>query len=578
MNQLKISTRLALLIGAMSLLLVVIGGIGLLGISKSNEATQSVYEDRLVVVAKISEIQRLLLRQRLLLAISIITPTPETIAPSMTEMDANIATITKIWDSYMATGLDPEEEKLAKDFFESRKKFVQQGLVPAGAALRANNIPEANRVVVEFVRPLYAPVNQGIDALMKYQLDHGKLDYDASMERYALIRNISIGSILSGLIFAIWFGASLVRGITRSMNQAVGVSNAVAAGDLSHPIQLGGKDEVGLLLNALAAMQTSLINVVSHVRSGSEGVATASSQIASGNNDLAARTENQASALEETAASMEELSATVKQNADSARQANQLAMSASTVAIKGGEVVAQVVETMKGINDSSKKIADIISVIDGIAFQTNILALNAAVEAARAGEQGRGFAVVASEVRSLAGRSAEAAKEIKNLIGASVDRVEHGTALVDQAGTTMSEVVSSIRRVTDLMGEISAASNEQSAGVSQVGEAIVQMDQVTQQNAALVEEMASAASSLNAQAQDLVAAVAVFKLRPGDAPASPPVASVAPARAAAVQHAPVKLPKSSPAASQAPKPQKPVRVALAAAPQGKGDDEEWTSF
>ncbi|MFZ3126820.1 MAG: methyl-accepting chemotaxis protein [Rhodoferax sp.] len=579
MNQLKISTRLALLIGAMSLLLVVIGGIGLQGISKSNEATQSVYEDRLVVVAKISEIQRLLLRNRLALAISIITPTPETIAPSMAEMDANIATITKIWDSYMATGLDPEEEKLAKDFLESRKKFVQQGLVAAGAALRANNIPEANRVVVESVRPLYVPVNQGIEALMKYQLDHGKLDYDASMERYALIRNISIGSILAGLIFAVWFGVSLVRGITRSMNHAVDASNAVAAGDLSHPIQLGGKDEVGLLLKALAAMQTSLIDVVSHVRSGSEGVATASSQIASGNNDLAARTENQASALEETAASMEELSATVKQNADSARQANQLAMSASTVAIKGGEVVAQVVETMKGINDSSKKIADIISVIDGIAFQTNILALNAAVEAARAGEQGRGFAVVASEVRSLAGRSAEAAKEIKNLIGASVDRVEHGTALVDQAGTTMSEVVSSIRRVTDLMGEISAASNEQSAGVSQVGEAIVQMDQVTQQNAALVEEMASAASSLNAQAQDLVAAVAVFKLRPGDAPASPPVASVAPpVRTAAVQHAPVKLAKSSPAASQAPKPQKPVRVALAAVPQGKGDDEEWTSF
>jgi methyl-accepting chemotaxis protein-1 (serine sensor receptor) len=577
MNQFKISTRLAILIGAMSLLLVVIGGIGLLGISKSNEAMQSVYEDRLVVVAKISEIQRLLLRNRLNIAISIITPTPETITPSMVEMDANIATITKIWDSYMATGLDPEEEKLAKDFLENRKKFVQQGLIPAGVALRANNIPEANRVVVESIRPLYVPVNNGIEALMKYQLDHGKLDYDASMARYALIRNISIGSIVAGLIFAIWFGTSLVRGITRSMNQAVDASNAVAAGDLSQPIQLGGKDEVGLLLNALAAMQTSLINVVSHVRSGSEGVATASSQIASGNNDLAARTENQASALEETAASMEELSATVKQNADSARQANQLAMSASTVAVKGGEVVAQVVETMKGINDSSKKIADIISVIDGIAFQTNILALNAAVEAARAGEQGRGFAVVASEVRSLAGRSAEAAKEIKNLIGASVDRVEHGTALVDQAGTTMSEVVSSIRRVTDLMGEISAASNEQSAGVSQVGEAIVQMDQVTQQNAALVEEMASAASSLNSQAQDLVATVAVFKLRPGDAPVSPPAASAAPARTPAVQHVPAKLPRV-PSAAKAPQSPKQPRAVVAQVAHGKSDDEEWTSF
>ena len=281
---------------------------------------------------------------------------------------------------------------------------------------------------------------------------------------------------------------------------------------MTHAIRVDGQDEVAQLLKALAAMQLDLANVVSNVRSGSLGVATASSQIASGNNDLSARTEQQASALEETAASMEELSATVKTNADSARQANQLAQSASAVAIEGGQVVAQVVDTMKGINDSSKKMADIISVIEGIAFQTNILALNAAVEAARAGEQGRGFAVVASEVRSLAGRSADAAKEIKGLISASVERVEHGTVLVDQAGTTMTNVVSSIKRVTDLMGEISAASNEQAVGVAQVGEAVMQMDQVTQQNAAMVEEMAAAASSLQSQAQDLVQTVAVFKL------------------------------------------------------------------
>ena len=307
-------------------------------------------------------------------------------------------------------------------------------------------------------------------------------------------------------------GVLFSRVITRPISRAVEVVGGIAAGDLSLQFETSGKDETAQLLIALKAMQVSLATVVANVRQSSESVATASAQIAQGNQDLSQRTEEQASALQETAASMEELSSTVKQNSDNAKQANQLALSASTVAVKGGEVVGQVVDTMKGINHSSKKIADIISVIDGIAFQTNILALNAAVEAARAGEQGRGFAVVASEVRGLAQRSADAAKEIKSLITASVERVERGTALVDQAGVTMTEVVSSIRRVTDIMGEISAASVEQSAGVSQVGEAVTQMDQATQQNAALVEESAAAAESLKQQAQQLVQAVSVFKL------------------------------------------------------------------
>ena len=315
---------------------------------------------------------------------------------------------------------------------------------------------------------------------------------------------------LAGLAGGVLFS----RGITRPLHQAVGVAQAVAAGDLCLPIDPRGQDETAQLLQALKEMQAGLSRVVAHVRQTSESVASASGQIAQGNQDLSQRTEQQASALEETAASMEELSGTVRQNADNARQANQLALGASTVAVRGGEVVGQVVETMKGINDSSREIADIIGVIDGIAFQTNILALNAAVEAARAGEQGRGFAVVAAEVRSLAGRSANAAKDIKRLINASVERVERGTALVDQAGVTMTEVVGAIRRVTDIMGEISAASSEQSTGVSQVGEAVTQMDHATQQNAALVEEMAAAAESLKGQAQDLVQAVTAFRLTP----------------------------------------------------------------
>ena len=323
-------------------------------------------------------------------------------------------------------------------------------------------------------------------------------------------------AIVSGfLAMAVWIMVLITRTTTTSVRKALDVARSVAAGDLSGHVEVRGRDEIGQLLQALGAMQISLIKVVATVRQGSESVASASAEIAQGNNDMSARTESQASALEQTAASMEELSSTVKQNADSAREANQLAQVASTVAVRGGQVVGQVVETMKGINDSSRKISDIISVIDGIAFQTNILALNAAVEAARAGEQGRGFAVVASEVRSLAGRSADAAKEIKLLITASVERVGLGTSLVDQAGATMAEVVQAIRRVTAIMGEISSASSEQALGVSQVGEAVSQMDEVTQQNAALVEQMAAAASSLKNQAGELVEAVSVFRLNSG---------------------------------------------------------------
>jgi methyl-accepting chemotaxis protein len=403
---------------------------------------------------------------------------------------------------------------------------------------------------------------------------------------------IGIGVLLAlCLAGAMALGLAFIRSITVPVHEAVAVATAVAGGDLSVAVPVRGTNEFGQLMTALSDMRDHLSQVVSKVRQGSEGVATASSEIASGNHDLSARTESQASALEETSSSMEQLGETVKQNADSARQANQLAMSASGVAVKGGEVVGQVVETMKGINESSRKISDIIAVIDGIAFQTNILALNAAVEAARAGEQGRGFAVVASEVRSLAGRSADAAKEIKTLINASVERVEHGTALVDQAGATMNEVVTSIKRVTDIMGEIASASTEQALGVSQVGEAVSQMDQVTQQNAALVEEMAAAASSLKSQAEDLVGVVASFKLGAntfsgGFTPA--PVRSTGPGKkpfagsdrrgggipkgAAARASAPVRPPAPKKSASAV-----PVVVAKAAPAKAAADDE-WETF
>jgi methyl-accepting chemotaxis protein len=322
---------------------------------------------------------------------------------------------------------------------------------------------------------------------------------------------------LVGLVAAAIVGLALLSWhVAGVLGRRVAVSRAVAErvrdGDLTQAVADGARDEFSPLLAALGDMQGALARVVTGVRHNAESVATASAEIASGNNDLSARTEMQASALEQTAASMEQLGSTVQHNADNARQANQLAMSASTVAVQGGEVVGQVVDTMRRIHGASRKIADIIGVIDGIAFQTNILALNAAVEAARAGEQGRGFAVVAGEVRGLARRSADAAKEIKALIDESVERVGQGSRLVDQAGATMAEVVAAIQRVAEVMGEISAASQEQSQGVAQVGEAIVQMDQTTQQNAALVEQSAAAADSLKGQAQELVRAVSAFRL------------------------------------------------------------------
>ncbi|AGX86808.1 methyl-accepting chemotaxis protein [Candidatus Symbiobacter mobilis] len=348
----------------------------------------------------------------------------------------------------------------------------------------------------------------------------------------------------------------IAQSILQPLNQAVDVARRIADGDLTSTFEARGSDEPSILLHNMHAMQDSLTRIVHQVRQNSHGVSTASQDIAQGNSDLSARTESQASALEETAASMEELNAQVKQNADHAAQANNLARNASTVALQGGEVVAQVVETMRGIHEASRKIADIIGVIDGIAFQTNILALNAAVEAARAGEQGRGFAVVASEVRSLAGRSAEAAKEIKSLIQTSVERVEQGGTLVDQAGNTMQEVVTAIQRVTDIMGEISSASKEQSLGVTQVSDAVAQMDQATQQNAALVEEMAAAATSLHSQAQNLVQTVSVFRLveSAGD--------RHAPAMQSMVSHAPVRAARP---AMQTPRTSSPRRIAPAPA-------------
>jgi len=464
---------------------------------------------------------------------------------------------------------------------------------------------EAIELLFKSANPANTLWQTALEENMALQQANNRSQFEDAQANYSAARNTLIAVNVVCVLLAVFLGWRVTSSITSQLgtepNVAAQLAESVANGDLSVHIHLKPGDTSSLMAQ-MVHMRDSLVKVVSTVRRGSESVANASAEIAQGNNDLSARTEQQASALEETAASMEELNSAVKQNADNARQANQLAGNASTVAVRGGEVVGQVVQTMKEINDSSRKISDIIGVIDGIAFQTNILALNAAVEAARAGEQGRGFAVVASEVRSLAGRSAEAAKEIKTLIGASVERVEQGTALVDKAGETMTEVVSSIRRVTDIMGEISAASNEQSEGVAQVGEAITQMDQVTQQNAALVEQMAAAASSLKSQAGDLVQTVAVFKLSESDQSSAAHAARVAaPAKAAVRTSAPAlgfkgaerrtdaqpaaKAPPAKPTvAKSASSAAKTVPALTATAPKTStkvtpaGGDEDWETF
>lgn len=394
-------------------------------------------------------------------------------------------------------------------------------------------------------------------------VDVQQIKAEATATRNWLV-GLAVAVIALLVVAALHVGSVLSRrvALTRS------VAERVRDGDLTQAVRDDTRDEFSPLLRTMQDMQDSLTRTVSTVRENAESVAIASAQIAQGNADLSQRTEEQASSLQQTAATMEQLGTTVRQNAENAQQANQLAQGASSVAVKGGEVVGEVVQTMKGISESSRRIADIIGTIDGIAFQTNILALNAAVEAARAGEQGRGFAVVAGEVRSLAQRSAEAAKEIKSLISDSVERVEQGSAMADRAGQTMDEVVNAIRRVTDIVGEISSASNEQSTGISQVGEAVGQMDQVTQQNAALVEESAAAAESLKNQAEDLVKGVSSFKLarlaastaRPASPPSRPSATVTTIHRTAA---------KSKPAA--------PVTPAPVAQRTGT-DDEEWTSF
>ena len=582
MDKLKVSTRLSLGFGILILLMLIMGATALVKVSAVHQAFKLVVDDRVPKVAEINDIKgdvnQIARSMRNMVILSDATEIKKELAKVEAAREANAQRLDRLRVRITTEQGKAELSKVADArarYAPLQGKFV--GLVAEGKT------EDAKTMLVSEVRTAQQAYFAALDGFLKFQSELMKQSADAADAQVAsmtvAIWVIGVIALVMGVLTATWIVRSLSRQLGGEPGAAADLARAVAQGDLTARIDLKPGDSTSLMAS-LQEMQTSLVKVVGNVRQNSESVASASSQISQGNNDLSQRTEEQASALEETAASMEQLGSTVRQNADNAKQANQLALGASAVAIKGGEVVSQVVETMKGINDSSRKIADIIGVIDGIAFQTNILALNAAVEAARAGEQGRGFAVVASEVRSLAGRSAEAAKDIKSLIGASVERVEEGSALVAQAGATMTEVVDSIKRVTDIMGEISAASVEQSAGVSQVAEAVSQMDQVTQQNAALVEESAAAAESLKTQAQALVQTVAVFTLT-----SARPTAAATPVSAPAAVRKQVER-RGPDRAKNVVRPTFAARTPAASVPppaanpssRKTGTDDEWASF
>ena len=567
LKNLTIKVRLISVITLLSLIMLAIGLGGLSSLSTVNASLKTVYEDRVVALGQLDTVARKMLLNQYLAA-QADTGDPAKAAAQADQIDKGLADMAKTWDEYMATYLTPDEAKLAKTFGEMRKDYAERVMKPVSTALRSGDTKAASDIINGSMLER-TPVLQGaLNSLIQLQLDVARDEYEKSQKQYNNFFMVTTALVIFGAVLGAFSGFWLIRAISGPIDEAVVVAQQVAQGDLTQNIVVESTNETGKLLQALKDMSDSLVRIVGEVRGGTETISTASNEIASGNLDLSQRTETQASSLEETASTMEELTSTVKQNAENARQANQLAVSASEHAIRGGAVVGSVVETMGSIKESSRKIVDIIGVIDGIAFQTNILALNAAVEAARAGEQGRGFAVVAAEVRNLAQRSAGAAKEIKALIGDSVEKVEAGSKQVDQAGATMSEIVNSVQRVADIMSEISAASQEQSSGIEQVNLAITHMDEVTQQNAALVEQAAAAAQSMQDQASNLSMVVSVFKLDTAAAPRR-----MAPAAFSA------SAPAARPAVAARPALRKlPARVASPAAAQPAGGGDDWEEF
>ena len=566
LTQFKIGTRLGIGFAVVLGLLVAVLLVGLYSMGQLSARTHDIVADKNVKMAAANTMSDNVRSITLAITSVVVAPTDALMQEQLN----------KIGEARKKYGAAKEVlQKMVSTDKEAALMAQLDAALKTGAPLnnkvvelrKAGQTEEAVTFLTQQAAPSLNNVLTALDSLVAYEAQQAAQAADdaAALSTQARTSMLALGIV--ALLLGAFVAWIITRSITHPINAAVGVAETVASGDLSSRIVVSSGDETGRLLGALKAMNDGLLDVVAQVRHGTDSIATASSEIAAGNLDLSSRTEEQASSLEETASAMEELTSTVKQNADNARQANQLAKSASEVAVRGGNIVSQVVDTMGTINESSKKIVDIIAVIDGIAFQTNILALNAAVEAARAGEQGRGFAVVATEVRNLAHRSASAAKEIKELIAASVANVDTGSRLVNEAGQTMGDIVDSIVRVTDIMGEITSATHEQTIGIEQINMAIAQMDEVTQQNAALVEEAAAASQSMQEQAGELAHVVGFFKT--GNHVASA-------ARLTPVRSTPAPAAIARPAAKPA-----PVRKAVAAAPARRSNaaaESEWEEF
>jgi methyl-accepting chemotaxis protein len=573
----KLFTTLALA----GIVMILVGGIGLSGTATTNADLDAIFSNRFMPTGWVGAIKTL---ERGVLEKAedvVIRQDSSAVKEALDLLQSRESEVKELLRKLDATELTSQEREIVEKFRRHGSDVlahVQEALLAA----EVGNFSPAESALIEKARPAYEQLNDSGDTLLKKQIEVAeqmRMEANQSFERS---RAFIIGGIVIGIGLSALLGWLIIRSIVAALNAAVNIADRIASGELGNDVRIESRDELGRLLEALKRMDSKLVEIVSGVRGSADAVGAAARQLSHGNDDLSQRTQEQAAALEETASSMEQMTATVKQNADNARQANQLAVGAREQAEKGGAVVQRAIAAVGEINNSSRKIADIISVIDEIAFQTNLLALNAAVEAARAGEQGRGFAVVATEVRNLAQRSASAAKEIKDLINDSVEKVKVGSELVDESGKTLSEIMESVKKVTDIVAEIAAASEEQSAGIEQVNNAVSQMDNVTQQNAALVEEASAASKSMEQQSATLVAQIGYFRRADGSSIAGS--GSHSTAEVVRMTPAPVAKPRATSTVRKAGlgAPSKPSRPVPASSPaplaRASGDDSQWSDF